>query len=267
MLSVIVITKDEEKMIETCLDSVKWADEIIVADNGSTDDTIKLAKKYTDKVFIYQDNNFASLRNKAFEKAQGEWVLYVDADERVSGSLKEEIQSIVQNTTYSAVALSRRNVIFGQSVRYGPFWPDWVIRLLKRSDFKGWVGEVHEQPAFDGGLGYSKFSLFHLTHRGAEQMIMKNLVYSKIDARLRFQSGHPQMVGWRFLRILFSELFYQGIVRRGFFSGTIGVMDSVIQVFSLFTTYVRLWELQQGKEMEKIYCEFDEKLKKSDFKN
>ena len=96
-------------------------------------------------------------------------------------------------------------------------------------------------------------------------MVLKNLKWSIIDAKLRLESGHPKMVGWRFLRIFFTEFFYQGIIRRGFFSGTIGVMDAIIQTFSLFTTYVRLWEMQQSQTIEEKYQKLDEELVKNNF--
>jgi (heptosyl)LPS beta-1,4-glucosyltransferase len=95
MISVVVITKNESERLKVCLESVKWADEIVVADNGSTDDTLEIAKRYTDKIIVFKDQDFAELRNKAFEKTSGDWVLYVDADERVLEPLKEEILSLM----------------------------------------------------------------------------------------------------------------------------------------------------------------------------
>lgn len=268
MLSVIVIAKNEADRIKVCLESVKFADEIIVIDNGSTDQTGEIASKYTDKVFKENITDFSILRNRAIEKANGDWVLYVDADERVLEALKDEILEIVAQggRGSSAFAISRRNIIFGEEVKYGPFWPDWVIRLLKKDDFETWVGSVHEYAKFKGNLGYTKNSLLHLSHRGVDQMIAKNLEWSKIDAKLRFDSKHPRMSGWRFLRIFITETFHQGIIRRGFFAGTVGVMDSLIQVFSMFTTYVRLWEMQQTKPLKEVYDEVDKRLIENGFK-
>ncbi len=266
MISVIVIAKNEQDRIKACLESVTWADEIIVLDNNSSDKTIDIAKKYTDKVYSVNDLDFASIRDKGMEKAVGDWVLYVDADERVLFTLKEELQETIKTSQYSALAISRKNIIFGREVKYGPFWPDWVIRLLKKDDFKGWLGKIHEQPKFKGRLGYSKNSLLHLTHRNVDQVVLKSLEWSKIDAKLRLESNHPQMSGWRFLRILFTELFNQGIVRKGFFGGTVGTIDSILQTFSMFITYVRLWEMQQ-KPLNETYDEIDKKLMENNFKS
>ncbi len=267
MLSIVIIAKNEAGMLKNCLESVKWADEIIVVDNGSTDDTAKIAKEYTKKVIFTEEQNFSIVRNKGMQEAIGDWVLYIDADERVLFSLREEIQSIIiDQNSKSAYAISRKNIIFGKEEKYGPFWPDWVIRLFKKTDFEKWVGEVHEHPIFKGDLGYTKNSFLHLTHRNVDQMILKNLAWSKIDAKLRLDANHPPMTGWRFLRIFCTEMFNQGILRKGFFNGAIGVTDSMIQTFSLFTTYVRLWEIQQPKPLEEVYKDIDLKLKENNFK-
>ena len=266
MLSVVVIAKNEEDRIKACLESIKWATEIIVLDNGSIDKTIDIAKKYTDKIFSFDNLDFASIRNKGMEKAENEWVIYIDADERILFNLKEEILETIKSNEYSAIAISRKNIIFGQEEKYGPFWPDWVIRLLKKEDFESWVGKIHEYPKFKGKLGYSKNSLLHLTHRSLDQVVLKSLEWSKIEASLRSGANHPKMSGWRFLRILFSELFNQGILRKGFFSGTIGVIDSVLQSFSMFMSYVRLWEIQQNKSLSEVYDEIDKGLIENNFK-
>jgi len=267
MLSVAIITKNEENRIKACLESVKWADEIIVVDSGSEDNTLKIAREYTEKIFEVSLQDFSSLRNLATEKTSGDWVLFVDSDERVLEPLKKEIEAMITLSDYSAYAISRKNIIFGQEVKYGPFWPDWVVRLIKKQDFNGWVGKVHEYPKFRGKLGYSKNSLLHLTHRNIDQILLKSLEWSKIDAKLRLDSKHPKMSGWRFLRIFITEIFNQGILRKGFFNGTIGIMDSILQAFSMYMTYVRLWEMQQSKPLDKVYDELDQKLIENSFKD
>lgn len=265
-LSVVILTQNEEVLIKTCLESVKWADEIIIVDGGSTDRTLNITKEYTDKIILCSDQDFAIRRNKGMQASKGEWVLYVDSDERILLSLKEEIKNILENSEYSAYAISRKNIIFGKEVDYGPYKSDWMIRLFRRNEFLNWVGKVHENAKFKGKLGYAKNPLLHLTHRDVDQIVLKSLSWSKIDAKLRLESNHPQMSGWRFIRILLSELFNQGIKRQGFFNGTIGVMDSILQTFSMFITYVRLWQMQQAKSSDDIYKNIDKKLIEDNFK-
>lgn len=265
MISVVVLTKNNEDIIKGCLESIKWADEIIVVDNNSTDKTAEIAQKYTDKIYKSGEENFSMNRELGMSKAKGDWVFYMDSDERVLKDLREEIQTLIEKTNKSAFAISRRNIIFGKEVKYSAFWPDWVIRLIKKSDFIKWVGEVHEYATFKGDLGYTKNSLLHLTHRSVDNIVLKSLDYSKIDARLRLKASHPEMSSWRFLRILITETFNQGIKRRGFFNGAVGTMDSLLQTFSMVITYIRLWELQQLQSREDIYKSIDEKLIKDDF--
>ena len=252
-------------MIKACLESVKWADEIIVADNGSTDGTLEIVRKYTDKIVKVEGGDFSKIRNEGMDKATGEWVLYVDSDERVLETLREEILKLVQDDNCSAYAISRKNIIFGQEVSYGPYKKDWVIRLIKKDKFEGWIGKVHEYVKFSGKLGYTKNSLLHLTHRNIDQIVLKSLEWSKIDAKLRLGAGHPPMTGWRFLRIFISEVLNQGFRRKGFFAGTVGIMDSLLQAISMYMTYVRLWELQQKRPLEDTYKDIDKKLTENNF--
>lgn len=265
MISAIILTRNEENRIEACLQSIKWVDEIIVVDSNSTDKTVEIAKKFGAKTYIREFDNYVNQKEWAFSKSAGDWVFYIDADERVLNPLKQEILELILTDQYSAYAISRRNIIFGKEEKYGSFWPDWVIRLVKKDDFIKWVGNVHEHMEFKGKLGYTKNSFLHLTHRNVDQVILKNLQWSKIDAKLRFDAKHPKMSGWRFLRILFTETFYQGIIRRGFFNGSIGTIDALLQTFSLLTTYIRLWEMQQEKPLDKVYSDIDQKLIEGNF--
>jgi glycosyltransferase involved in cell wall biosynthesis len=201
MISAVVITKNEEQFIKGCLESIKWADEIIVYDNGSTDKTLEIAKKYTQKIYKYEGRDYSELRNKCVEKCTGDWILYVDADERVLEPLKEELLELEKQSEFSAYAVSRINVIFGEKVEFGHFSPDFVVRFLKRESFKSWRGKIHEYPTYEGKLGYTKNSFLHLTHRSLDQLIVKNLHWSNFDAKLRFDANHPKMSSWRFLRI------------------------------------------------------------------
>jgi len=266
MLSVVLNAKNEQNIVKACLESVRWVDEIVVVLNDSTDETEKVAKEYTKDIFKIEGQDFAKVKNLGLEKATGDWVLFIDADERVLAPLREEIEEIMKSGDKSAYALSRKNIIFGQEVSYGPYEHDWIIRLVKKSQVKGWVGSVHEHIEFNGQLGYTKNSLLHLTHRDIDHFILKSLEWSKIDAKLRLDAGHPPMTRWRFFRIFISELYAQGIKRRGFFAGTVGTIDSILQVFFFYMTYVRLWQLQQPEPLDKRYKEIDEELIKNDFR-
>jgi glycosyltransferase involved in cell wall biosynthesis len=264
-LSIVVIAKNEEERIEACLKSCRFGDELIVIDNGSTDRTVEVSKKAGARVINFHSDDFAKIRNKGMEEAKGEWVLYVDSDERVLKPLQDEIRELAAGTGYAAFALSRINIIFGQKVNYGPYKKDWMIRLFKKSEFESWVGKVHEYGKFKGELGYSKNSLLHLTHRDLDHFMQKALDWSKIDAKLRFDARHPRMTKIRFIRILLSESLNQLIKREGLFGGTVGFIDSTLQIISFYLTYIRLWQMQQPKPLDEIYKDIDKKLLENGF--
>jgi glycosyltransferase involved in cell wall biosynthesis len=266
MISGVVIAKNEQDLIETCLKSLKWCDELLVVLNDSTDKTKDVAKKYTNKILKVSGQDFSKVRNVAMDEAKGDWVLYVDADERVLEPLQQELLVLVQSSEYNAFAISRKNIIYGYPVSYGPYQSDWMIRLFKKSSFKKWVGRVHEHGEFEGKLGYSKHSFLHLTHRDLDHVILKSLDWSHIDAKLRFDAHHPKMTSWRFLRILLTELFNQGVKRKGFFNGDVGTIDALLQTFSLLMTYIRLWQLQQSPTIDEKYEALDQKLLENGFK-
>jgi len=249
MISVIIIAKNEEDRIKTCLESVQWADEIIVTDNGSTDKTLEIAKKYTDKIVEFKEQDFATLRNLAAEKAMGDWILYVDADERVSTDLKNEILKIIAKakSSYGCFVIPRENFILGRLMKHGGWWPDYVKRLFYRKNLERWEGKLHEEPVYKGKLGYLKNPLTHIKHDKLSEMVEKTNIWSEVEAKLLLEAGHPKMVWWRFIRVMITELFYRLIVLRGFMDGGEGVIYSFYQMYSKFVTYAKLWEMQIKK--------------------
>lgn len=266
MISVVIIAKNESERIETCIKSVLWADEVVVVDNDSTDNTKEVAKKHTDKVYTIKSNNFSEIRNFALDKVRGEWLLFVDADERVTKILKDEILGLINSETKdTAWKISRRNIILGEEKRYKAFWPDYVIRLFKRDKLREYTGEVHEQPQFEGSLGTLKNSLIHLTHRDIDSMVLKSLDWANIDANLRFKTNHPKMNGPRFVKIVTTEMYNQLVKRGGLKGGTVGVIDALLQTFSLYITYVKLWQLQRKETLDETYEKIDKKLVEDGF--
>ena len=137
-LSVVVITKDEEVKIKDCLKSVDWAGEIVVIDTGSKDNTLEVAKKFTQKIYRFTSGRFSDWRNYGLSKAGGKWVLYLDSDERITPLLKKEITAIINETNikYSACAIARRNIILGKEMKHGGWWPDYVIRLFLKEKLR-----------------------------------------------------------------------------------------------------------------------------------
>jgi len=252
-LSIIVIARNEEKMIADCLQSASWADEIILVDTGSTDKTLAIARQYRPKIIRLKAEKleYARWRNRGLKEAQGDWVFYLDADERITPSLRAEIRKVIKTTKKTAFAVPRRNFYFGREMHYGGAWPDYVKRLFKRDKLRRWQGRLHEEPVFEGKLGHLREALIHLTHRDLSSMLAKTSRWSKIEAELLYQAGHPPVTWWRILRIMGSEFWRRGIKLQGWRDGTFGWIEVIFQVFSRFVTYARLWEMQNNIQHQK----------------
>lgn len=257
---VFVFWPEEEGLIETCLKTVAWADEIVVIDNGATPKTLTICKKYTGKIFHTPSKDFSARHNLGKQKATGDWSLYIDSDERVSGGLKNEILAALKNPKFDAYQFDRTNVFLGKQVRYGDRYPDYVTRLFKKEKLLGWEGEVHESSKVTGEVGKLHSPFYHLTHRDIFSMMEKTVNFAQYEANLRIQVKHPPVVWWRLLRVIISEFFHRIVKLQGFRQGTEGWIDGIFQSFSLFVAYVRLWEMQQKPSIQQKYQELDKKI-------
>jgi len=249
-ISAIIIARSEEKMIGEALESVSFCDEIIVVDNGSIDKTKEIAEGKGAKVYEIKTNDFSELRDFGLSKAENDWVLYLDADERVDDQLKGSIKDVVtSDTKYAAYFLKRKNFYFGKHQ-----WPkiERLERLFKKEKLKEWKGKLHESPIVDGEVGrISEGFILHFTHRDLESMLNKTIEWSTQEALLRYNSGHPKMSWWRFPRVMLSAFFDSYIKQGGYKAGAAGVVESMYQAFSMFMTYAKLWELQNQVKNKK----------------
>lgn len=218
----------DQKLLEKCLDSISWTDEVIKVE------TVQIK------------GSFAQWRDEGAQKAKGDWLLYVDSDEEVSGDLRKEIENTINNPKLKcrAYAIPRRNILLGHKMRFGGWWPDYVLRLIKKESLTGWEGELHEQPKIKGEVGKLKEPFVHTSHRSLTEMVDKTNNWSEIEAKLLFESNHPKMTWWRFASAGFREFWYRGFKKFGFMDGTVGVIEICYQVFSRMVTYAKLWELQ-----------------------
>lgn len=230
-LSAIVILGGsyDKKLFDECLDSLSWADEIVRVD--------------TDKL----KGSFSDWRNEGARRAKGEWILYVDTDEKVTPELKKEILETIRENKYFAYAIPRRNFIFGKEFKHGGQSPDYVKRLFKKSNFKGWTGELHEEPNFDGTLGHLKNHFIHKKHETLSEMVDKTNKWSEIEARLMYEAHHPPMNIFRFFSAGFREFWLRMIRQTAFLDGTEGIIYGMYQVYSRLISYAKLWEMQIKK--------------------
>ncbi len=245
-LSAVIIAKNAESYIADALISVKFCNEIIVVDSGSIDKTAEVAKKSGAKVFSYQAKDFADARNYGLQKAKGEWIFYLDTDERVTEELQGEIESGIRNQESGIVAykIRRKNFYYGNHE-----WPhiERLERLFKRKNLKEWYGQLHESPRIDGEIGELDGFLLHYSRPDLSFMVAKTAIWSKTEAELRIAANHPKMTWWRFFRVMITAFFDSFIKQGGWKAGTVGVIEGIYQAFSIFITYARLWEMQKIK--------------------
>lgn len=246
-ISAVIIARNEENMIADCIDSLSFCDEILVIDNESEDRTREIAQKMGAKVIRYSSESFSDVRNKGLKEVSGEWILYVDADERVSSDLSKNIEKKVlsiDGKLFSAFRIRRKNFYFGNHE-----WPyvEKLERLFRKTSLDSWYGKIHESPKIKGRVGEIEGFLLHYTHRDLKSMFEKTIKWSKIEAELRYKVNHPKMTWWRFPRVMLTAFFDSYIRQGGWRVGVVGLIESLYQSFSMFITYARLWEMQQSK--------------------
>lgn len=249
MLSVVVIAKNEEQRIGSCLDSVSFADEIVVVDNGSSDRTVAIAKEKKAAVITVPGvHDFSALRTIGFQQSNGEWILYVDADEKVPEDLKKEILDVIRTSLDTdgkdfpvCYFLKRRNFYLGRE------WPkkDRMQRLFYKKALISWEGVLHETARVKGSVAVLEHPLIHDTHRTLVEMTQKTNDWSTLEAKLRLESGHPNVVPWRLVRVMATGFWRSFVMDEGWKAGTVGWIESIYQSFSMFITYAKLWEMQE----------------------
>lgn len=242
-LSVVLIVKNEAANLAPCLDSVRWADEIVVVDAGSSDATLEIARRYTDKVYVESDwHGYGIQRQRAQHFASGDWILMLDADERVTPELHASIQRVVAADERDGVyAVARLSWCFGRFIRHGGWYPDRVVRLYPRERAQYGDERVHEKLRF-AGLEERKISgdLLHYTYRDLHHYLVKSAGYARDWAMQRHGRGKQASLlegAWHgfgcFLRMY--------LLRAGFLDGRAGLLLALLSAHSTFVKYADLW--------------------------
>ena len=239
-LAVTVITKNESKHIRHCLESVKWVDEIIVLDSGSTDDTVAICREYTDKVFATDWPGFGIQKNRAIQKATSEWILSVDADESVSEALRREIEEAIhQPGKRVAYQIPRRSSYCGRFMRHSGWWPDYVTRLFRQGVARFSDDLVHERLMVQGATGRLTNPLMHEAFNDLEEVLETANVYSSAGARLMHQQHKTASLMGAVSHGLWS-FFHTYVVRAGFLDGKEGFMLAVSNGEGTYYKYLKL---------------------------
>ncbi len=265
LLSVVISAYNEEAKIKDCLESVNWADEIILIDNSSTDKTVEIAKKYTSKIFTRPNNPMLNVnKNYGFSKASGNWILSLDADERVTPQLREEIGNLSRLTLDSAAAgkfeignsnvvgywIPRKNIIFGKWMQHTGWYPDYQLRLFKKEIGKFPEEHVHEMVHVEGETEHLHEPLLHYNFETIDQFLRKHLtIYSTNEAEQIIKNGYS----FHYLdaiRFPLKEFLSRFFAREGYKDGLHGLIISMLMGFYHFVIFIKIWEKQGFKEHE-----------------
>jgi glycosyltransferase involved in cell wall biosynthesis len=253
-LSVVIAVKNEEKNIRDCLEGVKWADEIVIVDDVSSDKTVEISRGYTQNIFFDDSHgNFHKNKNLGLDKALGDWILSLDADERVTVELAAEIRDAIIKDGKKGYYILRKNYFLGKWIKGCGWWPDNIIRLFKKGAAE-WPLEIHAVPAIkdENAVGYLKNPLIHYSYRSLNQYFEKFNRYTSRIAQEEFDKGVRIGGGNFFMYFLMKPLFNffrKYILRKGFRDGFRGLFISCSSALVIFTTYAKLWEKQNaGKD-------------------
>ncbi len=244
-LSVVVITKNEEKNIGECLDSVVgWVDEIIVVDDESTDRTVEIAQKYTDKIFHRKMDNEGKHRNWAYAQAKNEWVLSLDADEIVSMELKEEVAKTLQNTKFHAFSIPLRNYIGNFWVKHSGWYPAGKLRLFMKNRFRYEEVEVHPRVFLDGETGHLTKDIIHKGYPDFEHFLASLNCQTTLEAKKWINTNRQMSLGRAVWRTI--DRFPRSFIgKKGYKDGFIGFMIAFFASLYQIMSYAKYWEMRR----------------------
>ena len=245
-LSVAVITKNEEKHLPDCLKSVSFADDIVIVDSGSTDRTVEIAKEFGCRVFIEDWKGYGPQKNSASDKCKHEWVLLLDADERVPDETRESIREVLERPAAEAYSFRRKNYFHGKWIKHSGNWPDRNVRLVNKS--KGsFLSVIHEKWVTNGHVQDLDACILHYGFSGYSDLLKTLNGYSTITAGELFTSGrraNPLSPIYHGIGMFFKTY----VLQRGFLDGMDGLVTALTKAGGSFFKYAKLLEIQRGEK-------------------
>ena len=241
-MSVVVVTRDEEERIRACLDSVAWADELIVIDAESEDKTASIARELTDHVVVRAWPGYAAQKNFGLALARGAWILSLDADETVSPTLREEIESVVAHDgPRDGYEVPRRNIFWGRWIRHGGLYPDWQLRLFRRGRGRFVERAVHESVRVEGDVGRLAGHLEHRSYRDVADFLARADRYATLAADDWLAQGR-RVHAWDFVVRPLGRFLGMYVVGGGFLDGSRGFLLAVLYAYYVLIRSVKVWE-------------------------
>ena len=246
MISAVVLAKNEEGNIKSCLKSLNFCGEVIVIDDNSEDKTVKIARKFEAKVFSRNlDGDFAKQRNFGLKKAKGEWVLFIDADERVNKDLAKEIKKVVKEGDFDGFYVKRRDIFLGRELKRGETASVKLLRLGRGKKGK-WIRKVHETWDMSGKIGVLKESLDHNSHPTLDGFVKELNWMSTLHAQENQREEKYSMIT-KTVSLPIAKFFNNFFIKLGIFDGTHGFVFAVCMSFHSFLAWSKLWLIQKRK--------------------
>ena len=247
-VSVVVIARNEEANIAECLESARWAGEIILVDDDSTDQTREIAKRYTDRVLFRKMENEGRHRNWAYAQASNDWVLSLDADERITPELAEEvIRLLAGKPAFKAYAIPRRNYIGDYWLRYGGEYPAPQVRLFLKKEFRYEEAEVHPRALMEGATGFLTSDIIHYSHKDIADYLRSLNSHTSLEARKWVTDGRRMSLGRAVWRAL-DRCFYRRLLRKkAYKDGIYGIAVAFFSGAYQIVSYLKYRELQIKK--------------------
>ena len=252
-LSIAIITHNEALCIRACLESVTWADEIIVVDSQSSDDTVAICREYTDRVLVRPWPGFAQQKQFALDLCRGDWVLSLDADERVRPDLAAAIKRVCrENGQFDGYRIARRSYFLGQWIRHCGWYPGYQVRLFKRTKTTVRTSRVHEGFLVQGPVGVLTGDIDHFSHPSLADSLEKMNRYSSLEALDRLSRRRVQAID--FIVHPFSAFLRKYIGQSGYRDGLAGLWLCWIAALLNMVMYMKIWHLQRlsATELRKI---------------
>lgn len=248
LLSIIIVAKNESEHIARCLESISWADEIIVFDSGSTDNTVEICKNFTPHVFETDWPGFGPQKQRALDKTSGDWVLSIDADEQITKALQSEILKAIQNpqNTHHGFEIPRLSSYCGKQIKHGGWWPDYVLRLFQKKQGKFSDSLVHERVILNGSTSQLKSPILHESYTSLEEVLSKTNNYSSLGAKMLFDDGKKSSLVHAIIRGVWT-FFRTYIIKASFIDGEQGLMLAISNAEVTYYKYLKLHFLNQQK--------------------
>lgn len=240
-VSVVIVTKDEEKNIEDALKSAADAKEIIIVDSFSADRTVEVSRLYTNKIFQHPWQGYSRQKQQAVDYAEGPWVLILDADERLTPELKKEIFEAIKSSDCAGFYIPRKNFFLGKWIRHSGWWPDHTLRLFRKDKAFLEDREVHEKVIVNGPAGYLKSPLEHYTYRTISDFLKKMDNYSTLAAKEVLKTSAAPGILYIVIKPFFT-FFKMLVLRLGFLDGAHGLVLAVLYSYYTFLKYIKVWE-------------------------